>query len=141
MREKVFEHLCGGLVILGKLPKVFGATDLGKGRNCLDANKGFFITYTLQECGPQGVVYVLADEIRDEIATKEEEHVLEFTQMRNYLRNEAYNAVAHVFVLCLEAFKKVFEQTISKARCSGFIVIVSSFLLLRPLFRSLKASY
>ena len=42
-------------------------------------------------------------------ATKEEEHVLEFAEMRDYLRNEAYNAVAHVFVLCLEAFEKVFE--------------------------------
>ena len=73
-------------------------------------------------------------------ATKEEEHVLEFTEMRNHLRNEAYNAVAHVFVFCLEAFEKVFEQTISKTRRSSFIVIVPSFLLFHPLFRSLRTS-
>jgi len=60
--EKILKHLCGGLFVLGKLPNVFGATNLGKGRDCLDANERFFVTYTLQECGPQGVVYVLADE-------------------------------------------------------------------------------
>lgn len=64
--EDILEHLCGGLLILGKLPKVFGATDLGKGCNRLDANEGFFITYTLQECGAEGVVNVLADEMGDE---------------------------------------------------------------------------
>jgi len=139
--EEVLKHLCSGLFVLGKLPEVFGTTNLGKCRNCLDANERFFITYTLHECGPQGVVYVLADERCDENATKEEEHVLEFTEMRNHLRNEAYNAVAHVFVFCLEAFEKVFEQTISKARRSSFVVIVPSFLLFQPLFRGLRASH
>jgi len=60
--------------------------------------------------------------------------------MRDHLRNEAYNAVAHVFVFCLEAFEEEFEQTISKTRRSGFIVIVPSFLLFHPLFRGLRTS-
>ena len=64
--EEILKDFCGSLLILGKLPKVFGATDLGKGCNGLDANEGFFITYTLQECGAEGVVNILADEIGDE---------------------------------------------------------------------------
>ena len=58
--------------------------------------------------------------------------------MRDYFRNEAYNAVAHVFVFGLEAFKKVFEQTICKAHRSGLIVTVLFSLLLHSLFRGLR---
>jgi hypothetical protein len=44
--------------------------------------------------------------------------------LRYHLGDEAYNAVADIFVFGLEAFEEVLEQAISKARCGSLIVIL-----------------
>lgn len=64
MCEKVFENLRGGLFVLSELLEVFGTADLGKGSDCLNADKGLFITDTLHERDPQGVVHILTNDGR-----------------------------------------------------------------------------
>jgi hypothetical protein len=46
--KQVLENFCGGLLILSQLLKIFGATYLSKGSDCLDTNEWLFITDTLQ---------------------------------------------------------------------------------------------
>jgi hypothetical protein len=47
VRKQVLKNLCGGLLVLPELFKIFGATYLGKGSNCLNADEWLFITDTL----------------------------------------------------------------------------------------------
>ena len=42
MCKQVLEDFCGGLLILPELPDIFGATYLGKGSDCLDADEGLY---------------------------------------------------------------------------------------------------
>jgi hypothetical protein len=48
MCKEVPENFCGGLLALSELPKILGSTYLGKGSDCLDADKWLFIAHTLQ---------------------------------------------------------------------------------------------
>ena len=52
------------------------------------------------------------------------EGILEFTKLGYHLGDEAYDAVADIFVFGLEALEKVLEQAISKTRCGSLIVII-----------------
>jgi len=45
--KQIFENFCGGLLALSELLKIFGATYLGKGSDCLNADEWLFITDTL----------------------------------------------------------------------------------------------
>jgi hypothetical protein len=45
--KQILENFCGGLLTLSKLLKIFGATYLGKGSDCLNADEWLFITDTL----------------------------------------------------------------------------------------------
>jgi hypothetical protein len=46
--QQVPENFCGGLLVLPELLKIFGATYLGKGSDCLDTDEWLLITDTLQ---------------------------------------------------------------------------------------------
>jgi len=48
MCKQVLENFCGGLLALPELLKIFGATYLGKGSDCLDADGWFFVADTPQ---------------------------------------------------------------------------------------------
>jgi hypothetical protein len=52
MREKVLEDFCGSLLVFSELFEILGATNLGKGSDCLYTDERFFITNTLHKRDP-----------------------------------------------------------------------------------------
>src|SRR6267142_2380015 len=105
--EKVFENLCSGLFVLSELLKVFGATDLGKGSECLHADEWLFITDTLHERDPQGVVHILTRDGRYKDTMEKTEHILELAQLGDDLCHKTDDAVANILVFSLESFEEV----------------------------------
>ena len=131
MCEKLLKNFRRCLFVLSEFLEIFGATNLGKGSNRLDAYEWLFITDTLHQGDPQGVVHILADDECYRDTMENEERVLEFAKLRDDLCNKTHNAVTNSLVLGLESFEEVLQQAVSEA-CRGrlAVVIIGRFLFL-----------
>jgi hypothetical protein len=109
MCEKLLKNFRSCLLVLSKFLEIFGATNLGKGSNRLDAYEWLLITDTLHQGEPQGVVHILTDDGCYRDTMKSEERVLEFTKLRDDLCDKTHNAVTNILVLGLESFEEVLQ--------------------------------
>jgi len=107
MCEKLLENFCSCLLVLSEFLEIFGATNLGKGGNCLNADEWLLITDTLHQREPQGVVHILTNDGCYRDTMENEEHVLEFAKLRDDLCDKAHDAVTNILVLGLESFEEV----------------------------------